>query len=314
MKPAKYWTEGPLGQINPVSGCTKISEACQNCYAEENHRIHHGAWAKYYRDEGPMPKAKFYSRPFSEITLQPEQLRKFDKLSRTRKSHIVFIGNMTDLFHHEVPDSYLYKVFEAMHNCDEESGYRHTFLMLTKRAKRMHDFIEILDLMLESTRLERFEGKSFNKLYPNLFVGVTAENQARADERVPYLLRTPAAHRWISAGPLLGALDISKYLPGSLYDMNKCCLEGPRLKDQCNQCPHQGPFVDLVMAEGESGRNARPMDGDWIEDLATQCHEAWIPFHLKQLGDAFVRDERPFETIGELGLTPEEIFKPRVVA
>jgi protein gp37 len=260
----KYWTE----QINPVSGCTPISEACANCYARELHE----------RFRAAAKPVEFYSKPFSEIVLRPEQLSKFDKLARMKEPQVVFVGNMCDLFHEKVPDDYLYEIFNQIESL-REFKVQHTFLFLTKRAKRMLDFITAFNKEILETTEGGFPGE-----FPNVWLGVTAENQQRADERIPYLLETPAAHKWISVEPMLGPMDLLKY-NGTVEDLNRCCCAGP--KKECKACPYDGHGFDLVIAGGESGRKSRPTQWTWFEDLYHQCRMSGARFYLKHLGDAY---------------------------
>ncbi len=236
----KYWNT----QINPVSGCTKASEACVNCYAEALHNRYHAA-------EKPIG---FYSKPFNEVTIHLNQLDKFDKV---KAGDVVFIGNMCDVFHDAVPYSVHKEIFESIELlngwfkaekkcCGSKAP---TFIMLTKRPKNMHD--AVYKFMNETK-------ENFALTFPNLWLGVTAENQQRADERIPILLNTPAAHRWVSVEPMLGQV-----IPPMLQEL------------------------DLVIAGGESGRNARTTSCKWFEDLYHECNMAGVRFYLKQWGDAF---------------------------
>lgn len=260
---SKYWTY----QINPVSGCTPASEACANCYARELHE-------RFRMAEKPV---QFYSKPFDQVTLQPEQLKKFDELARMQKPQVVFVGNMCDLFHKDVPDDYIKDVMSKISGMWRSP---HTFLILTKRAQRMHDFFEFYPFLPSQ------EGRQYamERYMPNVWLGVTAENQARADERIPYLLDTPAAHKWVSVEPMLGPVDVLKY-NGTVADLNRCCCEGP--KKECNACPYDGPGFDLVIAGGESGKNARPASWSWFEDLYHSCRMAGVRYYHKQNGDDY---------------------------
>lgn len=187
---------------------------------------------------------EFYSRPFSEVTLRPEQLEKFNHLGRTPK--IVFISNMADLFHEEVPFEYIDEVFSRMAN-----QKRHTYLVLTKRAARMKEFVEWHMNKWEATP------DDFTDVFSNVYMGVTCENQARADERLPFLEAMVKEglirhdRSWASWEPLLGPVK-----PAWLPALNIC--------------------------GGESGRKARPMNCSWVYDIKNQCDAAGIRFHFKQ--------------------------------
>lgn len=253
----KYWSEGPLGQINPVSGCTKISEACRSCYAEAAHTMH------YADGHGKG----FFNKPFSEVTLRPEQLKKFDRLARTKKPHVVFVSNMADLFHEKVPFEYIDEVFSRMAN-----QKRHTYLVLTKRAARMKEFVEWHMNKWDATP------DDFVHVFSNVWLGVTAESQARADECIPHLLETPAAHRWISAEPLLRPLFLSS-----------TWIDNARYGDHAGM----NGGIDLIIAGFESGRKARLANAAWAYDLKHQCEAANVKFYWKQWGDgAIMGDNR----------------------
>jgi len=192
--------DGTLGKVwNPVTGCSPVSEGCQNCYARRfAHRLR-GRFG-YPVDE-----------PF-RVTLHPERL---GEPLRWRKPRRVFVASMGDLFHPDVPEEFIANVLETVCWCPE-----HTFLVLTKRPGRMAE-------LFCGSRFRGLLAKQF--LYgveesifihhprrdwplPNLWLGVTAENQRRADERIPILLQIPAAVRWVSCEPLLSAIDLGKWL------------------------------------------------------------------------------------------------------
>ena len=268
---AVYWGKiingrpewSPLGQINPVSGCVKISEGCKNCYACSDHTMHHA---------GGNGKG-FFSRPFNEVIMQPKQLEKFDKLSRAKDPHVVFVGNMADLFQDAVPDTYIRKVIFEAAKCP-----KHTFLFLTKRAQRMHDVVKDLD----------WERPGFvGHMLKHCWFGTTVENQQRADERIPLLLQTPAAHRFLSCGPLLGPIDLThmKCWQCEAGDKDPCC---PGHVNVLNY--KDGKGIDLIIAEGESHKvpsKARPAMPEWFCDLRDQCKAAGVAYYHKQDGDNF---------------------------
>jgi protein gp37 len=160
---------------------------------------------------------------------------------RWRKPRTVFVQSMGDLFHEKVPGDFIHEVWDRM-----QSNQRHTFLVLTKRAERMKEFL-----------------KSAWGYPPvrNVWLGVTAENQEMADLRIPYLSQTPAAVRWVSVEPMLSGIDVRPYL-------------GP---------VRQWEKLDWVVIGAESGPNARLMKGQWAKDLISQCDEAQVPVFVKQI-------------------------------
>jgi len=203
---------------NPITGCSKISEGCKHCYAERMSKRLAGRCG-YDKDE-----------PF-KVTFHPDKL---DEPLRWRKPSRIFVCSMGDLFHEGVDDGLLCRVFDVMAVAEH-----HTFLTLTKRPARMREFF----------------ARCVHGNFQNLWLGVTAENQQRADERIPILLQIPAAKRFVSVEPMLGEIDITKYLTQ----------------------------LDWVICGCESGSNRRTCQTEWIRDLKNQCISVGVPFFLKQM-------------------------------
>lgn len=181
------WTEYSW---NPVTGCTPASEGCQNCYAKRMATRLKGRYG-YPEDE-----------PF-KVTLHPEKLKEPLKWKKPRR---VFVCSMGDLFHEQVPDEYIAKVWEVMSNASQ-----HTFLVLTKRPQRMKDFLARLGWYIhdrDGYPMEAVLDEGGKYTLKNVWLGVTAENQQRADERIPILLQIPAAVRFVSIEPMLGPVVI----------------------------------------------------------------------------------------------------------
>lgn len=245
------WTEATW---NPVVGCTKVSPGCKNCYAEKLHNQRHKALL-----EGKDLPAQ-YAEPFEKLATMPERL---DAPLHWRKPRRIFVNSMSDLFHEDVPFEFIARVFGHMH-----SANWHTYQILTKRAARMREFVE----WYRTTWLKGFES-AWPKEYGHVWLGVSVEDQQRADERVPELLRTPAAVRFLSAEPLLGGVLFSQALR--------------KLDGTCNR-------IDWVICGGESGPGARPMHPDWARGLRDQCEAAGVPFFFKQWGEWVPTDDRPW--------------------
>lgn len=251
------WTEATW---NPVTGCTKVSAGCDRCYAETFAERFRGTPGHYY--EGGF-----------DVQLRPEKL---DQPLRWKRPRRIFVNSMSDLFHDSVPDDYIIDVFAVM-----ALAPRHTFQLLTKRHARMRSLIS--DVRFRQEMFERLEvlkhPESVQAVWPlpNVWLGVSTENQQWADIRIPALLATPAAVRWISAEPLLGAIVFDPdWLPVSCRDCN--CDMG------CNP-PANWRWLDWVVAGGESGRGARPMHPGWARSLRDQCETAGVPFLFKQWGE-----------------------------
>lgn len=247
---------------NPITGCTKISEACQNCYAER--------MSKRLAGRCGYPEGE----PF-RVTLHPDKL---DQPMRWKKPRIIFVCSMGDLFHEDVPDRFLDQIFAVMAKAEQ-----HIFLLLTKRPKRAKEYI--LKAMYDENCNYQGWYEAINDLeipdvtpMENIWLGVTTENQARADERIPVLLQIPAAKRFVSVEPMLGPVDLNKYLyPQRLCDGHSAW--------QCDEdCPRR-PGLDWVICGGETGPGARPMHPDWVRSLRDQCQEAEVPFFFKQWGE-----------------------------
>jgi len=254
------WTDATW---NPVTGCTKVSAGCKFCYAERDF---------------PRP---YPSRAFSDVQTHPERLLQPLRWRRPRR---IFVDSMSDLFHDAVPPQFLDQCFAVM-----ALAHRHTFQILTKRPKRMRNYFDlsyVTDLDLASISAEariahcaegmgyvaRIKGKTKGPLqkfpFQNVWLGVSVEDQQTADERIPLLLQTPAAIRFVSYEPALGPLSfVSDVFKG-------------RLRTGIRQAR-----VDWVIAGGESGPNARPSHPDWFRSVRDQCPSAGVPFFFKQWGE-----------------------------
>ena len=264
---------------NPVVGCTKVSPGCKNCYAKTLHDQRHKAF-----HEGKAVPSQ-YKEPFETVQLMPHRLT--EPLS-WRKPQRIFVNSVSDLFHEDVPFAFLDQVFTTM-----AGAKRHTFQILTKRPERMEEYIGI-----------RWGDGKLEPL-PNVWLGTSVENQAAADERIPHLLATPAAVRFLSCEPLLGPINLTRlWLPDRSGYWN--ALDG-RLTVKATGVNGNSDFwvttekpitgsVGWAIAGGESGPGARPMEIEWPRSLLAQCKAAGVAFFMKQLG-AFVvdRNDRPFE-------------------
>lgn len=238
-KSAIEWTDATW---SPVTGCDPISAGCKHCYAKREVETR---WSK-------NPKSVWYGRPFNDVRCHPEALAGARSPLTWKRPRRIFVCPRADLFHEAVPAQFIADVFGVMAACPQ-----HTFLVLTKRAKRMQ--------FLLWSELDW-------KPLPNVQIGVSVEDQAAADERVPLLLQTPAAVRWISAEPLLGPIDLRNYLRPMFRpsnDPNWLDLHDP---------------LDWIVAGGESGSKARPMVLGWAKDIVRQCRDAAVPVFVKQLG------------------------------
>lgn len=219
------WTQATW---NPTTGCDRVSEGCDHCYALVLARRLKAAGNPRYQRDGAPPR----SGPGFGLTLHEDKL---EEPLRWRQPRLVFVDSMSDLFHPRIPADFIARAFDVMAQASE-----HTFQVLTKRPARM------------ASVLRRVRPRPL----PNVWLGTSVENQRWAKVRIPKLLATPAAVRFLSCEPLLGPLDLREWLP----------------------------WLDWVIVGGESGPGHRPMDVNWAVTLRDQCVRASVPFFFKQVG------------------------------
>ena len=261
---------------NPLVGCTHVSAGCDHCYAA---REASGRLSGLPAYQGLAVAGRFTG----EVRLLHEKL---DQPIRWRKPRRVFVNSMSDLFHDGVPDEYIAKVFAIM-----ARAHWHQYQVLTKRPGRMSSLLGgdqwpylLADAMDKFSR-DRGEDIGVRLMYRtqltggsmlplrNVWLGTSVEDQKWANVRIPQLLRTPAAVRFLSMEPLLSAVDLGPWLA----------------VDRAAPVVGLGSRgIDWVIVGGESGPGARPMHPDWARDLRDQCLAARVPFFMKQLG-AFQR-------------------------
>lgn len=315
MSTAIQWTDETW---NPVTGCTRVSEGCRNCYIERT------------------PPFRMHGRKLGDpVQLHPDRLAQPLRWTKPRR---VFVNSLSDLFHEDVPDDFLKLVLRVI-----SAAPQHTFQVLTKRPERMRHF-------MSGTKHCDFLGDSWGRRVrrdytlpqevlsapvttlrlANLWLGVSVEDQKIADERIPILLDTPAAVRFVSAEPLLGNLDLKWWLTKGTTHHMQADVEGmlrnrsflglqhddgrPMTRreaenelfrlhakgikyipassdcagfDPQDGCPgHKETSLDWVIAGGESGPQARPCDVAWIRSIVEQCKAAGVACFTKQLGSS----------------------------
>ncbi len=297
---------------NPITGCTLVSEGCRLCYAATlaAGRLKHHPSRKGLARVNADGEAKFTGEVrFNEAWL--------DQPLRWKKPRRIFVCAHGDLFHERVPDEWIDRVFAVM-----AMAPQHVFIVLTKRPERMREFLaagtapngkpghkpfmritgELLDRTLTDAGIswscfsgDRHSTALFaDKTWPlsNVWLGVSVEDQASANERIPILLDTPAAVRFISAEPLLGPVDLT--LDDLMFescpaDCEFASFDFETGASECRRCEGTGktecPGLDWVIVGGESGRDARPMHPDWAQSLRNQCAAAGVPFFFKQWGE-----------------------------
>jgi protein gp37 len=255
------WTDSTW---NPVVGCLEVSPGCTHCYAASLHTRFHEAWKRGAFDDAPPQ----YHKPFREVQLIPERL---GLPLRWTKPRMIFVNSLSDLFHTDVPDEFISEVFATM-----AATPRHTYQILTKRPARMRQWCD---------SYYGYPSGDPRPVLPNVWLGASVERQREADERIGYLLGTPAAVRFLSCEPLLGPLDLTAYF------VPPCPSCGRRHLYSCEEPDRWGPF-SWVIVGGESGahlreeRNAgRRMRMVWARDIRDQCVAAGVPLYFKQQSD-----------------------------
>lgn len=261
---------------NCLRGCTRISRGCGGpdgggCYAEAIAARFSGPGQAY---EGLARMSKAGPRWTGEIKLLPEKL---EEPLHWKKPSRIFVNSMSDLFHEKVPNKFLDQVFAVMALCPQ-----HCFQVLTKRPERMQQYVTGLSRgydRLEAAARSLGWSLHFHGIplvpwpIPSVWLGVSCEDQATADERIPWLLKTPAAVRFLSCEPLLGPVDLSQIFGLYEFDEGQWALKVGSRWD---------PSPDWVIAGAESGHHARPMDEAWVRTIRDQCQAASVKFFYKQ--------------------------------
>ena len=274
------WTDATW---NPVRGCTRISEGCRRCYAE--------IMAARFCGE---PESPFYTfarqgpaRWTGKVELVPKKL---EEPLHWRKPRRVFVNSMSDLFHEKLSDRDIAAVFGVMAACPHL-----TFQVLTKRPERMRAWFAAAPwgscapggpadecVISAGVRMGRdeFRCQPIHWPLPNVWLGVSVEDQAAADARIPVLLDTPAALRFVSYEPALGPVDLRRW---SLAEHGRRHIGA-------------APGIGWVIVGGESGPKARPFDVAWARSVVRQCRMAGVAVFVKQVGrDVRDRNDAGFE-------------------
>lgn len=267
--------------INPVVGCSKISEGCERCYAEEMAR------RLSMMEKKPHPQYQSvisFGRWNGLTAFVPAAL---DKVYSWKTPRSVFITSMGDVFHDSVPFAWIERVLGMV-----ASNPQHTFIMLTKRAERMQEFFASTDMAGQLACLYQLAAGTDpetcqidNWPLPNLVLGVSVENQQAADERIPFLLSTPAAKRFVSLEPMIGPVDLDRIHESSDDGCThswESCLNGKRFDPWSDGTIDGMPRLDGVILGGESGNKSRNLDPLWVIKVRDQCAEAGVPFMFKQ--------------------------------
>ena len=277
------WTRGTDGTPgvawNPTTGCDQVSPGCDHCYALAMAKRLKGMGSGKYQRDGDSRT----SGPGFGVTMHPDVV---DAPLRWRKPRRVFVNSMSDLFHQDVTDSFVAEVFVVM-----AMARQHTFQILTKRHARMRALLSssrwiVLCDEAQSRVINRIPSGPLRRQkerqwwreitgpLPNVWLGVSVENQKWADIRIPDLLDTPAVVRFVSAEPLLGPVRLrfsrcrEHDLPGGMCTFS---------------CPAR-TRLHWVITGGESGPGARPVDLGWVRSIRDQCGKSGVAFFHKQHG------------------------------
>lgn len=289
------WTEASW---NPIAGCSVKSPGCIRCYAMKRvaPRLAKNPSTPHYA--GTVAPSK--TGPVFTGVVNLASGRVLTAPLRWKKPRMIFVNSTSDLFHENVPDEWIDRIFAVMALCwSSHSPSRlrrstplgHTFQVLTKRSDRMRAYmndeetpgrIALAAYELWAQHLAPGDkGNLFVMLrhdddpdielhewpLPNVWLGVSAERQKEADERVPDLLATPAAVRFVSAEPLIGPISF-RYIDQGINALSSST----------------GPNLDWIIVGGESGADARPMHPDWARQIRDDCEQAGVPFFFKQWG------------------------------
>lgn len=254
---------------NPTVGCSRVSEGCRNCYAERmakrlaSMESQSHTYRLVVREDG---------RWNGNVIALEERLT--EPLS-WKKPRRVFVDSMSDLFHEAVPFEFIDKVFAVMALCPQ-----HTFQVLTKRPERMAEYLtaefRANRIIEEMPKVAPDRGvwcwPTWREAFARVWLGTSIEDQATADERIPHLLRCPAAVRFLSCEPLLGAVNLGTIRTGLVP------MPGVFISNMIGR--QLG--IGWVIVGGESGPGARPMHPDWVRSLRDQCVAARVPVFVKQ--------------------------------
>lgn len=314
------WTDATW---NPILGCSRVSEGCRNCYAERlASRFKTGPYeglAQIVNGQpqwtGRINKTKKLLEPLKWKPVLDYVEDGGDQgadINHYRPRRI-FVNSMSDLFHENVTPAQIAKVFAVMALSDG-----HIFQILTKRPVQMHGLLTLKAFrLLVADWIDDLAEKIWcamgtwsdlvrvgnNWPLPNVWLGVSAENQATADERIPLLLQTPAAKRFVSCEPLLGPVSLRWKnstdfgTPCPRHKFPVPCADGTVITDEYDGLRE----LDWVICGGESGPGARPMHPDWARSLRDQCRAAGVPFFFKQWGEWWPNDQGYFRGSPESG-------------
>lgn len=295
------WTEATW---NPTTGCSRVSAGCDNCYAiRQAARIQEMGTTDAY--DGTTRKRGNGKVDWTGVLRMHED--RLDQPLRWKRPRVIFVNSMSDLFHPSVPVDFIDRVFAVMALCPQ-----HTFQVLTKRPERAAEYMAtgqgrcldpgrfgaVIDASFELQHrglIKPFMRDGSGAWWPlaNVWIGTSVEDQAAADDRIPHLLRCPAAVRFLSCEPLLGPMDLVK-----MQDVAGMCAN-PLTGKHHGDYEYDGNGIQWVIVGGESGPGARPFNIQWARSIIAQCRAAGVACFVKQLG------AKPYDDDGEMSFFPE---------
>lgn len=264
------WTKPPgyTGKTwNIITGCDKLSPGCVHCYAAN------------------IAKRFWGDRAFSDVQFHSDRL---EQPLKRQVPTCYFVNSMGDLFHEKVTYEQFKRVMSVIAMTPQ-----HIYQVLTKRPERM---LEMVNRYISESIVQSVI--PFERAFSHLWLGVTVEDQKRANKRITLLLQTPAAVRFLSCEPLLTEIDLTDLVWGDATkrggESHTNCLSLEGLEPEDDE-EFGGNLVDWVIVGGESGPKARPFDIAWARSIIEQCKGAGVPVFMKQLGS------NPVQEVGVTG-------------
>jgi len=302
------WTDATW---NPIRGCSRVSEGCRNCYAERVAARFSGIGQPFHG----LAEMKVFGTIGSDVPdrVEPHWTGKVELIDDVlsaplhwKKPRSIFVNSMSDIFHEKVNPEWIDRIFCTMAVCPQ-----HTFQILTKRPAQMRDWFSTgFRGNATSMYIEKALVSVFPKLspmgipawpLPNVWLGVSVEDQKTADERIPLLLQTPAAVRWVSYEPALGPVDLRAVHYENVTEIDSLTGDHGVYRPLAGKSERK---ISWVVCGGESGPGARAMNPEWARSARDQCQAAGVPFFFKQWGEWLNSSQlRPAFTDAELDRT-----------
>ena len=253
FKKGKFWTDGPM----VVTGCTKVSPGCKNCWSEQAHVMRSKGPNAHVWPTDCLTDGRFNGKVHFN-------LKSLERAVKGKKSRRIAIWN--DLHHGGVSFDNRYRAYDLMYR-----NSQHIYLIITKRIERVVEYLERENRIIHSL------GENCDMSPANIWHIATMENPEMVDKRMPHLLRIPGK-RGIIIEPMLGPVELA-------YSFVRNCPELPGCEKDCvvEQC--MGKYIHQVILGPENGKGKRPFEEEWAESVKAQCERAGIPFYRKDRGE-----------------------------